>query len=996
LLYFKLLLFSLVSFGQNLPNDCVSYIQLCDNQSVAYNVSGLGIQEIVPPSCSAQESNSIWFRVTIEQMGILSFELIPLSTNINEDYDFWVFGPNVTCGNLGSPIRCSTTNPAAAGQANNHTGLNAASADLFEGPGQDGDSFVRQIPVSAGQSYFIVIDRPIGNSPFTLNWTGTAIIENPFQNYVFDDFEDVEICDSGNDNSELFDFSTLSADYLASTNGEFTITYHQSQEDAVFNNFPLIGLVPVTNGTYYARISNTLTVCFETRSLEVILGEIEVNNANVLVCENTPTQEATVNLSNYESQIYQDNQLVNFYYYPTQLDAENLTSEITNTSALELPLGLHVFYVRVTYEDCFSIASLAIDVKSRPIVNTNISLKQCDDDLDGFSAFNLTEANSLLMSNPLGITFEYYPTLLAAEQENNLISNPFQYTNQIAGFDQVFVRITNTFGCFKIEKLDLIVTTTLIPLTLIQEYIACDDLTSGSNQDGIASFDFSGFTTDILNLFPVGQQLSVTYYTSIEDALEETNAILNSSTFSNTNSPFIQPIFIRIESDLNNACVGLGHHIDLIVEPIPIANSLEIIVCDDDYDGLFSFDTSTIESNLLDGISNVSVTYFDENNQVLSSPLPNPFVSTSQIIQVTVTNNTSLACSFQTTIKLVVDVLPKAFMVPFEQTQLCDDEVDPLLQDGILDFDTSGIQADILGGQTGMLVEYRDENNLLLSSPLPNPFQTASQVITATVINPSNTTCFATVQIPFVVFKTPKIQLDDEVHYVCKNDSTYTVTLSAGLINENTIANFSYQWFLNQTALENETNYTLTTNQSGTYTVEVTSDKDCFKTRTIQVLDSEIAILENIEINDLIDDNSIVVLVSGVGEYVYSLDGFYYQESNVFYDVDPGVLTVYIKDLRGCGVLSEQIQVLGILKFFTPNGDGFNDVWGIRGISSSYQVDSKLTVFDRYGKLVYQFKPSLKSWDGTFNGNALPSDDYWFVLEMADGRTVKGHFSLKR
>ena len=87
---------------------------------------------------------------------------------------------------------------------------------------------------------------------------------------------------------------------------------------------------------------------------------------------------------------------------------------------------------------------------------------------------------------------------------------------------------------------------------------------------------------------------------------------------------------------------------------------------------------------------------------------------------------------------------------------------------------------------------------------------------------------------------------------------------------------------------------------------------------------------------------------------------------------------------------------MGIQKFFTPNGDGFNDVWSIRGISPTYQVNSKLTVFDRYGKLVYQFKPFLESWDGTFNGNSLPSDDYWFVLEMADGRTVKGHFSLKR
>lgn len=987
---------SLVSFGQNLPNDCVNYIQLCDNQSVAYNVSGSGIQEIIPPSCSAQESNSIWFRVSIEQMGILSFELIPQSTSINEDYDFWIFGPNVSCGNLGTPIRCSTTNPSAAGQANNHTGLNASSSDLTEGPGSDGDSFVRNITVSAGQSYFIVIDRPIGNSPFTLNWTGTAIIENPFQNYNFENFDTVEICDSGSDNSELFDFSTLTENYLANTNGEFTVTYHQSQEDAVFNNFPLTGLVPVGSGIYYARISNTLTVCFETRTIEVILGEIEVNDVNDLRCENSPTQEATVNLSVYESQIYQGSQNVTFSYFTTPLDAENEMNEITNSSAINLAVGPHLFFVRVSYEDCFSIATIAIDVKARPAVNANVSLKQCDDDLDGFSAFNLTEANSLLLTNPLGLTFDYYPTFIDAEQENNLISNPTQYTNQIAGLDEVFVRITNSFGCFKIEKLDLIVTTTLIPLNFIKDYKVCDDVVSGSNQDGIATFDFSDFTADILNLFPVGQQLTVTYYTSIEDALAEMNQIINPSNFVNSISPFLQPIFVRIDSQLNNSCVGLGHHINLIVEPIPIVNPIEIIVCDDNDDGFYSFDTSNIESDLLNGITNVSVAYFDENNQALASPLPNPFVSTSQIIQAIITNTTTLACSYHTTIKFVVDILPKAFPVPLNLIQLCDDEMDPLLQDGVLAFDTSEIQSSILGGQTGMLVEYRDENNLLLTSPLPNPFETSSQTITAKVINTINSNCFATVQIPFMVFETPRIQLEDELHYVCKNDSSYTITLSAGLLNENSLTNFSYQWFLNQIALENETNYTLTTNQSGTYAVEVTSDRDCVKIRTIQVLDSEIAILENIEINDLIDDNSVVVLVSGVGDYVYSLDGFYYQESNIFYDVEPGVLTVYVKDIRGCGVLTEQIQVLGILNFFTPNGDGFNDVWNIRGVSSSYQSDAKLNVFNRYGQLIYRFNPVLKGWDGTFNGSPLPSDDYWFVLEMADGRTVKGHFSLKR
>lgn len=59
--------------------------------------------------------------------------LTPESLSIQEDYDFWVFGPNAQCGNLGEAIRCSTTYPQAAGQANNHTGLNETSTDVSEG-----------------------------------------------------------------------------------------------------------------------------------------------------------------------------------------------------------------------------------------------------------------------------------------------------------------------------------------------------------------------------------------------------------------------------------------------------------------------------------------------------------------------------------------------------------------------------------------------------------------------------------------------------------------------------------------------------------------------------------------------------------------------------------------------------------------------------------------------------------------------------------------------
>ena len=48
------------------------------------------------------------------------------------------------------------------------------------------------------------------------------------------------------------------------------------------------------------------------------------------------------------------------------------------------------------------------------------------------------------------------------------------------------------------------------------------------------------------------------------------------------------------------------------------------------------------------------------------------------------------------------------------------------------------------------------------------------------------------------------------------------------------------------------------------------------------------------------------------------------------------------------------------------------------------------------GKLLKQLAVMSNGWNGTFNGYALPADDYWFHLNFENGKIIKGHFSLKR
>lgn len=109
-----------------------------------------------------------------------------------------------------------------------------------------------------------------------------------------------------------------------------------------------------------------------------------------------------------------------------------------------------------------------------------------------------------------------------------------------------------------------------------------------------------------------------------------------------------------------------------------------------------------------------------------------------------------------------------------------------------------------------------------------------------------------------------------------------------------------------------------------------------------------------------------------------------------------GIHDLFVIDTNGCGTISQTLAVISVPKFFTPNGDGYNDFWNVKGVNNTFNSKSIIYIFDRYGKLLKQISPSSLGWDGTINGEPLPADDYWFTVKLEDGRETKGHFSLMR
>lgn len=141
--------------------------------------------------------------------------------------------------------------------------------------------------------------------------------------------------------------------------------------------------------------------------------------------------------------------------------------------------------------------------------------------------------------------------------------------------------------------------------------------------------------------------------------------------------------------------------------------------------------------------------------------------------------------------------------------------------------------------------------------------------------------------------------------------------------------------------------------------------------------------------------NTVTIEYTGVSDYVFSIDGNYYQESPEFLNIPAGNYIAYANDKNGCGISNPfSFSFLDYPKYFTPNGDGYNDFWTIKNLN--LLPPATIHIFDRYGKLLKQFNSSNLNWNGTLNGRLLPADDYWFNLIFEDGKHIKGHFSLKR
>ena len=649
------------------------------------------------------------------------------------------------------------------------------------------------------------------------------------------------------------------------------------------------------------------------------------------------------------------------------------------------------YYIDATYNGCTTLTRtpVTVTVQLTPVPTANALQTFCDLENATISDLNITGSNIL-----------WYDALTGGNLLSNsdvLSTTTYYATQTINGCE------SNTRLSVDVVIYESVITLTPSEIQALQE---CDSMLDGDDTNGITQFNLSTYHTLLLNGYSDGDY-SVSYFT---DAAY-TAQIVNPTTFINTIQNG-QTIYVRISHNLDTTCYT-DTSFNIQVDELPLIQSaITFRNCDEDGNpnGFTDFNLTEIDDIITNGdASEFTITYHLNFNEadIAVSALPTIFNNaTANTIYARVEN--AHGCYRISTINLQVSTtsFTNGYMQVLDQ---CDDD-DNI--DGLQVFDLTQASQSFLdefpAGQNLSVHYYRNsidaqlEQNEIVSQVDYENETSYSQILYVRVESDDNGDCFGIgPHLTLTVHPRPEFEIDDMSIYCLDGNPIQLETYNPN-------GNYSYQW-TDASGTIISSLPTAMVSSGGIYTVVATSIYGCNSfLETFNVVESAIADIstDDVTIEDFSNNNTITINNStnnlGIGNYEFALDDMngFYQDEPFFNMVSAGEHDLYVRDKNGCGVAVLQVFVLGFPKYFTPNGDSYNDTWNIKGWSHAFSQKSVIQIYDRYGKLIKQISPASEGWNGTFNGNQLSTTDFWFTAELVeqDGttRVLRGHFSLLR
>ncbi|OSY88387.1 hypothetical protein WH52_06405 [Tenacibaculum holothuriorum] len=711
-------------------------------------------------------------------------------------------------------------------------------------------------------------------------------------------------------------------------------------------------------------------------------------------------------------------------------------SSYVNTSNPET-LVVRVSVNSSTNSNCFTLGSLTLQVINSGITNTNITnVYACELDANantpnatnsqgtgnGYYDFN-QKINEIINLNPsISLSshdIEFYRTQNDANNQTNEITPPYE-DDLFVNDSDVFVRIVpkSDTSCFTIIGFKLFVEPLPIPQGSTTPLNLCtaNDLTSESvilNADtGNANHTYQWYlnNTAITN----ATQAS---YTATEIGTYKVEAYTNNS-------------------QMTNSCAGYN---TFLVTKNEVANVPTFELCDTDAnpaDQQTIFNLTTQENALTNNNSNAIVDFFLESDTTFSNPLnktnhTNTTNPERLIVRVNFDPSVPNCYSYG---RLTLQVTNAGITnAAISDIYICEIDANAnnsnatnSIGTGEGSYNFSNTFNEVLALNPAINISTHSINfyssindantqNNPIVPPYSNYLFTNNSQIFIRVNANFLPNCPTIIPITIFVEPLPIPQGNLTPTLLCINLPKgslplATVTLDASTGNSSD----TYQWYLNNEPIVNATNAIYQATEKGTYKVEAYRSHNqinspCAGYNTFIVTESSKAqIIEIIPSDDTMNNNSISITIEGEGDYEFALnsDGNFIKGTNnlsyIFDNLPIGIYTIRIQDTNGCGItISDEIPIIFFQRHFTPNEDGNFDTWKILGVDNDFYQSVFVRIYDRYGKQVAEM-PSKDhpGWDGMYNGEQLPSTDYWFNATLLDKngkvRIKKSHFSLLR
>lgn len=796
--------------------------------------------------------------------------------------------------------------------------------------------------------------------------------------------------------------------------GELTAPFYQWYKDGV--------AIPGANGTSYTVTSANQTpgtvsdyllyvtengVCIRQSNLSHVTIYPKpqlVSNVVLDQCDYIAPNNDGLAITNL-TQVYNTLTNNNSQYILTYYLDSGLTQPIANPSSFTNATPSQTIYVTGILPGqnpvCTSnIATISLTVNPTTVATYTNMAPVCPE-LNGNFGFMDFESHKQVIKDTFFPTNDVTITFYANENDASVEQSPLTNATQMPiGTTTIYTRVEMGNNCFEVGTFQAEVHTAPVQTVVTNINICTSEAVILSTKDPEA---LSGQSPSVQS----------SYFYSFDNAENNVAPIAKNTP---VNFPAGQtPIFARLY-DNNINCFSIVSF-EVGAFPNPASTTPDPITTCGDTAAVF--DLTVRNTQITDSHPDYLVTFYETQTDMdngNSIPTPTAYTSGSRTLLVKIINPANTGCPTITSLTLQVTATPGSPDNP-DIIQLCDDS-------GFGVFDVTQNEQQMAGSTPLSELGFRyytiledaqanNDNTIADPTSFTNTEQGQQTVyvrVNSTINADSETGIFCYRILEQNVYARPHPQnnLYDYPYKICVDIDGNVVNaavIDAGLPH----GPYDFIWYNGFDAVAGNEIFTangsvFTTETEGEYSVRITDLTNLALCHTIVNFTTRNSFIpfsltgNPTELVAFETDNTITAIVTPQSDdFEYSLDNTPWQDSNVFTDVREGIYTLSVRNKYGCGELSTMVVVTDYPRFFTPNGDGYNDNWNIGGRLALDK--SNVFIYDRYGKLLTEIVTNETGWDGTYNGNPMPADDYWFRINYTVGGQKKeflGHFSLKR